>query len=1795
MAHTLKIMMKPIRLFLLFAFLLPVVAKAQLTVTITASDSTLCVPATTCFTSTVTGGTAPYTYSWNFGFPNGTASIANPCATYTSGGNFTVSLKVIDVNGLTNTVTVPNMITAGTRPIVKFTNNGQLITCAPKTVIFTSTTTLNSSGAAIYTWDFGDGTGTVVNTPSVTHTYTYADTFDVTLQVQNGAGCLSDTTIPHAVIVAPSPIANFFSLDNIACKAPATVHFVSSSNDTNSSTTYKWYFGDGGNSAQKNPAHTYLAPGGIFTDTLIVTNVGGCTDTSIKTSYVKVGNLQPAFTIASTPTCMDEPVTFTNTSVTQADTVTGEQWYVDNVLVGSGSPFIYQFPTAGTHTVKMITQTATCTDSTSHPVVVNPKPVIDFTANSTYNCTAPFTVTFTATVANGVNPSYKWHFGDNQPDVTTATNTVTHTYSSVNSFSVTLTVTNGNATACTDSLTKTGYIVVAPATGTITAIPDQGCSPLPVGLTVTSSAGSGTVTSSNWSFDGINTGSNPTGGTISHTYTTTGVTTFTTTVTYVTSTGCTGTATKIIKTGIHSVPHLSISDLNPCATSELVTLDASASTNVFSPVTTYTFYPNGIPGPASTSTANVYHTTYNAIASYYPAVIVSNNGCKDTATSPVQVVVKGPAANYSYALNNCTNRLQVTFTNTSVSPAANGTTTYTWYFGDGTQQTTTTLTPAITHTYPSFGTWNDSLVAHNAITGCTSSKVIPVVLYPLSVATAGFTVSPNPVCVGNPVTATYNGALQGGFTYYYTFGNLPDTVTLSGPTAAQTYTFPAPGSYAVKLKIVDGNGCADSSTTSAANFVVVNGPTISGFTVSDSLACVGQPLTFTAMESTNNGHAITTRLWSFGTNPATTAATNPATHTYTLPGNYSVTYTITDNSPTTPAGGCSVSLTKPGYINVLGIPTPTFYFNDTVVCPHSPVQFINTTNDPSLTYLWHFNDGGTTDTSTAVNPVYSFNNGGIHHITLTATNANGCAGTYTSPDSIHVLEIQALFTMDDSTGACQPLTVCFTNQSISATSYKWIFGDGGTASIQNPCHTYLANDTFNVILVAKNAQGCSDTSSIHHVRIAGPKGTLTTSTDSTCAGSPITFTITNTNATSFLFDFRDGNTQTTTGTTTSVTYPYMSCGDYLPVVTLSDGTSCHFIIQDTIPVVIDRPNAGFYFVPDSACQFAKVQFTDTSTGCKHPVTAWLWDFNDGTGSTSTVENPLYAFNTSGIHHVRLIAKTAAGCADTVTHDVYIRLNPSITVTATSPGFCAYGKDTIIVHGAGTGLGYGWSTGNTGMINDSEVVITSTTTMPIVIHGTDAHGCMDTASITVAVYAVPVVTVTGDSVLCDGDSTQLFATVAPLTATYSWHLQLYGFRPSDSSSQNPHLGPHVTTQYPVIATTAQGCRDTAVKTVTVTQKPILTVSVPNPICAGDSEQLTGGGLSPSGTYSWTPPGGNTGPTITVKPTHTTTYTLNGTDGCNADPKTVTVIVNPLPLINAGPDITLCVGQDTVFHPTGGIDYTWLPSNDGTLSCSNCTSPTVHTQITETYTVIGVDTNGCLNSDKITVNIIQHVPTAVDSSDIHICQGESTTLAASGGLSYIWTPTTGLDNPNSAVTVAHPDTTTIYQVIVNENVCFTDTFDVTVNVSPKPTVNLGPDIHLNAGSFVQLHPVVTNATSFLWTPEDGLSCTDCLEPIASPLNSITYVLVASNEAGCRDSDNINITVVCNDGLIWFPNTFTPNGDGQNDLFYPRCEGTLLIRAFRVYNRWGEVVFERTNIRVNDLSNAWDGTYKGDPAEA
>lgn len=283
--------------------------------------------------------------------------------------------------------------------------------------------------------------------------------------------------------------------------------------------------------------------------------------------------------------------------------------------------------------------------------------------------------------------------------------------------------------------------------------------------------------------------------------------------------------------------------------------------------------------------------------------------------------------------------------------------------------------------------------------------------------------------------------------------------------------------------------------------------------------------------------------------------------------------------------------------------------------------------------------------------------------------------------------------------------------------------------------------------------------------------------------------------------------------------------------------------------------------------------------------------------------------------------------------------------------------------------------------------------------------------------------------------------------------------------------------------------------------------------------------------------------------------------------------------------------------GPISWLWN-FDDG--DSSTVQNPTHIFDSTGTYNVqlITSTINGCKDTTVVQVDFAGS--SASINQDVTICLGANTQLLASGGFAYSWSPTLGLNNPNIANPSAGPDTTTTYTcniTLVNTlgDTC-TVTLSTTVFVFDPNTFPLSATVDddtLASGEFTIIHAITDTTLTIIWSPSTGLSNPNSFNPTASPITTTTYTVTIVDSSGCPRTATVTIYVLsmkCNTSLVFVPNAFTPNGDNENDKLFVKSNSVQEL-YFAVYNRWGQMVFETTDIKIG-----WDGMYNGmkaDPA--
>ena len=839
------------------------------------------------------------------------------------------------------------------------------------------------------------------------------------------------------------------------------------------------------------------------------------------------------------------------------------------------------------------------------------------------------------------------------------------------------------------------------------------------------------------------------------------------------------------------------------------------------------------------------------------------------------------------------------------------------------------------------------------------------------------------VCAGGTITLTATGAA----TYTWSPGtDLSATVGTSVDfTAGATNTYTVTGT--------DANGCVNTDLTTVT--VLANAPIDAGV---DVAICAGDNTTLTA----SGGVTYT---WDQGLGVGNNFVVSPAvTTTYTVDG--------------VDANGCLGQ----DQITVTVNPLPIVNAGpDQTVCEGVQVTLTGTGAGVGGTYAW---DNGVVDGVAFNAPV-----GATTTYTLTGTDANGCVNT----DQVDVT-VNALPVVDagpDQT-VCEGVQV--TLNGSGATSYAWDNGVLDGIAFNAPIG---ATTTYTV--TGTDANGCVNTDQVDvtvnalPVIDAGPDQTV-------CDGVQVTLTGSGAGV--------GGSYVWTGGVTDGVAFT-QPVSTVVYTVTGTDANGC--VNTDQVSVTVN-PNPTP--IINGATTYCTGTFSTLSTSA--PFTTYLWSTGDATPTTdvTAADNP-----------ITVTVTNAFGCSGTspvftVTENNVITFNTTVEICQ---------GDVATIHGNAETVA--------GVYSQTFVLGT---------------GCDSTSNVTLIVNPLPVIDAGVDQAVCDGVQTTLTASGAP---TLVW----------DNSVVNgvPFTQNVGTITYTVTGTDANGCVNTDQADITVNALPTIDAGPDQTVCEGVQVTLTGNGAGVGGTYAWT--GGVVdGAAFNAPVGTTTTYQVTGTDanGCvNTDQ--VDVTVNALPVVDAGPDQTVCEGVQVTLTGSGATSYAW---DNGVVDGVAFNSPI---GATTTYTVTGTDANGCVNTDQVDVTV-NALPVVDAGPDQTVCDGVLVTLNGSGASTYVW------DNGVvDGVAFAAPVATTTYTVTgTDANGCVnTDQVDVTVN--PLPTIGAGPDQTVCDGVQVTLNG--SGGTAYVW--DNGV--TDGVA-FNSPVGTVTYTVTGTDANGCSNTDQVDVTV-------------------------------------------------------------------------
>jgi gliding motility-associated-like protein len=1180
-------------------------------------------------------------------------------------------------------------------------------------------------------------------------------------------------------------------------------------------------------------------------------------------------------------------------------------------------------------------------------------------------------------------------------------------------------------------------------------------------------------------------------------------------------------------------------------------------------------------------------TILNPIASplnttTYTLLLTDSFGC--TANDNVTV-------NVADVVNLTTSPDAIVCNGECISLSVSGATIYQWSPSIGLNSITSptpSACPSSTQTYQVIGFNNF----------CTDTAYITLTVPALIIANAGSDVS---ICIGESTNLNGSGSLNFNWSPSISLSNAAIANPIATPVGTTTYT----------LTITDDFGCTDDDQIT----ITVN-PLPSVNAGEDKGICISTSNGASAPNETLNGSGNGTPLWSpviglsdpsiFNpiVNPSVdTEYTLTVTSTFGCVNQDTVMVQVFDAVPTFAGDDAEIcpgaSITLGANPSAIGANTtyawsPALFLNDPtlanpVATPDASMWFvlvtnndtcngidsvfitvrtppiINAGNDVSIclgnsaqleasggvSYLWT-NQLGLSNL-TISNPIASPTT--TTTFTVEGTDIHGCTNTD-----------QVIVTVNDL-----PLISAGTNSQICSGNSIQLNASGGVlynwsptislddSSLQNP----VANPSITTIytVTGYDANSCSSTANVTVTVNNLPTITITGS-NAICIGNNTSLTASG--ASSYVW------TSEPTLSNLIISNPIAT-----PTVTTiyevigTDANNC--VNSSTFEVGVNNLPTISAGVDVTICNGQSTTLLATGG------VSYLW--NGNSLSNTTIANPSANPSASTVYTV--LGTDINGCQNTSSVTVNVNSLPQVSA-GNNNSICQGGTIGLLATGATSFL---WSPANSldnANIPNPSAQPSTTTTYSVI--GTDGNNCQNSATVTVVVNSLPNVNAGNNQAICIGSTAQLNATGA---SSYTWSPST---NLSNTSIANPLSNAMSSIVYTVNGTDANGCSNSDEITITVNPLPTVSAGSNISICIGDSSQLTASGAN---NYLWSPSSGLSNNSIFNPMTGTnttTTYTVNGTDvnGCS-NTSTVTVTVNNLPTITAGNSINSCRGDAVNLNASGAINYTWSPSiylNNTTIA-----DPISQPDTTIQYLVTGTDANGCINVDSITINVFR---IAVIPDEI-ICEGESVQLNVFGsiGNTFLWSPTEGLSNPNIPNPIAEPIVTTTYSVsIANISGC-NDQDSVTIVVNPAPNIQLSFEVIAGCtGGYVEFSNINHNGVSYYWQFGDG-DTSHIENPIhVYPYNgSYTGSLQVISAFGCNNEAVFNLeTLGFNDYFtIYIPNVFTPNGDGDNDLYRVIVPGRIAECVnLSIYNRWGQLMFVSTG---NNLT--WDGyTSVGQP---
>ncbi|WP_126970189.1 PKD domain-containing protein [Gynurincola endophyticus] len=1104
-----------------------------------------------------------------------------------------------------------------------------------------------------------------------------------------------------------------------------------------------------------------------------------------------------------------------------------------------------------------------------------------------------------------------------------------------------------------------------------------------------------------------------------------------------------------------------------------------------------------------------------------------------------------------------------------------------WDFGNGASSVETNGT--VTFSQP--GQYEITL--NNSYENCLGSITKTITVSPLP----DFDFSVNNL---NSCSAPFTTEFQTtgtGASYLWDFGD-GNTSASANPT----HTYQSTGTYTVSLTIFNENGC--ETIVTKQNYIKIQPPVINIENLPQG-GCAD--LTVRPNAVVNSLDAVTQITWSTS-NGGSAQGANP-TFTFNTVGRYTLTATARTEQ------GCEVSTTREVLVGTP--PTGSIKALPDTICASTTLQIEGEITDPpggEHGFSWVIN--GVTHTRNPLN--INLTDTGAVTIELTPMH-NFCPATTPSVTSVFVKTPFAKF---NSTFDCVRNGFVFTNTSLvrntDDATYLWEFGPNANISTSTdknpPLITFNQPGDYQVKLtVSIDANSCSH-SETQTVTMVYDKANIEMTTPFLCLNQPTNFTATGRADHFSRYEWAFNSSSYTEGDRT-YTRTFTTANPSVQLrVTDVNGCRSEASLDN---ITSYQPLSNFTADVLSGCQGLDVSFTNNSSSANSNIISYLWNFGDGT--TSTNANPTHIYRNSGNYNVRLTVSDDKLCQNTFQLPNVVAISglqsafsPASAITCPDAPL-QFTSETV-----GNNVNYAWNFGDQQTSNEANPVHSfseAQSSYQVRLTVSDETGCESTSQRTITIQKPTV----------DISAIQKHSICPPLETFFqqnaaNYRSLLWDFGDGQQSTvENPnHFYNSYNTYKAKLTAEGYGCSTSDSVEINLVDITDTRLNYDPLQGCGDMVVNFNGTVTSGTTYAWNVGGtryenilsfehqfrnpGNYVPSIALTDSIGCTRTVNGRERIQ--------VLGSRVLFDMNRDL-LCDNGEVLFSDfslVSSLDrlnrHVWDFGDGNTYEGKSAT----HTYTNPgTYVVTKyVYTDRCENIERDTVRVFRTPTPVIESADF-VCLNnnirfDGNLAIADTAISWTWAVNNNLTS-NEQSTLQNfnqPGRVSVRLTASTENECTGET-QKEIEVIALPEITFQPNpLTLLLGSEANL-PVVYDKQNltYNWTPNFGLSCNDCAVPITSTKADITYHVTATDEFGCRSSEDIAVKVVCNDLNFFIPNTFSPNGDGKNDVFFPRGRAMTMVKSFRIFNRWGQVVFQKMNIPVNDASAGWDGTFNGKPA--